>query len=216
LIQTIETGIEVDLLPGHIYTKYKEVSGRVTVVDMFRTYVSKPQTIYAPPIYEDILTYICEGFDDTRRVEVAPGEPPSIPATRFFTQVFPAAGVARIAVISAGADFESAFDAETSAVRNQEGIKVLQVWLNLSFRCIAPMVDALRKRGYFFGGLFPRWFDEDGLLLQKVLGQPAWDEIHLYSPRSGDILNFIKSDWASVRENAETYVMENKGIPHEH
>jgi GNAT superfamily N-acetyltransferase len=212
LIHTIETGIEVDLLPGEVYTKYQKVSGRVAVVDMFRTYVSKPHTIHAPAIYENILRYICAGFDDSRVIEPASDEPPSIPESRFSTQVFPTAGVARLAVIMAGGDFESAFDTATRAIQNNKDIKVIQVWLNLSCPWIEPFVDALRKRGYFFGGYFPRWFDEDGLLMQKVLGQPNWNDIQLFSTRAGEIFDFIHSDWAGVRQNAETC----SGVLHEH
>ncbi len=211
LIQTIETGIEVDLLPGHVYSRCSGISGRVAVVDMFRTYVSKPHTIHVPPMYADILRYILEGFDDSRTIEAARGAAPSTAATRFSTQIFSAAGVARIAVNDAGADFESAFDSETVPIENSGEIKVLQVWLNLSCNWITPIVDALRKRGYFFGGYFPRWFDVDGLLLQKVPGPPNWDEIRLYSTRSGAILDFIHGDWASVRRNAET----DRGITHD-
>jgi hypothetical protein len=200
LIHTIETGIEVDLLPGEVYTKFQKISGRVAVVDMFRTYVPKHHTVHLPKVYEDILRSIYAGFDDSRTIKIATGDSPSIPATRFSTRVFEAAGVARIGVISAGADFETAFAAETSAVINREGIKVIQVWLNLSHQGLSPIVDALRKRGFFFGGLFPRWFDEDGLLLQKVMGEPNWKDIQLYSARSGEILKFIRGDWASVQE----------------
>jgi hypothetical protein len=201
LIETIETGIEIDLLPGEVYTKYQQIAGRVAVVDMFKTYVSKPHTIHVPSVYDNILRYIYAGFDDSRRIEIASGEAPSTLATTFSTQVFTTAGIARVAVMTAGADFESSFDALTSTIRDDKEIKVMQVWLNLSCPWIASIVDALRKRGFFFGGLFPRWFDEDGLLVQKVYGQPCWSNVHLYSSRSRDILNLIHSDWVSVQDH---------------
>ena len=204
LIHTIETGIEVDLLPGEVYTKFQKISGRVAVVDMFRTYVPKHHTIHLPKVYEEILRSIYAGFDDSRTIRIATDDLPSIPATSFSTRVFETAGVARIGVISAGADFESAFAAETSPIINRKEIRVVQVWLNLSQQGLSPIVDALRKRGFFFGGLFPRWFDEDGLLLQKVTGEPNWKDIQLYSARSGEILKFIQGDWASVQEIAGT------------
>jgi hypothetical protein len=202
LIHTIETGIEVDLLPGEVYTKFQKIEGRVAVVDMFRTYVPKHHDVYLPRVYEDILRFLYAGFDDSRTIETATDEAPSAPATSFSTRVFKAAGVARIGVIRAGADFGAAFDAETGAVIDQGGIRVIQVWLNLSHRGLSPVVDKLRNRGFFFGGLFPRWFDQDGLLLQKVTGEPNWKDIQLYSERSMEILGFIKGDWSSVREIA--------------
>jgi hypothetical protein len=202
LINTIETGIEIDLLPGGVYTKYEQIAGRVAVIDMFKTYVSKPHTIHVPALYDNILRYIYEGFDDSRTIELASGEAPSTLSTEFSTRVFTTAGVARVSVMTAGADFESSFDTLTSAIGDDKEIKVIQVWLNLSCPWIASIVDALRQRGYFFGGLFPRWFDEDGLLVQKVFGEPGWSNVQLYSSRSRDIFNFIHSDWVSVQETA--------------
>ncbi len=30
----------------------------------------------------------------------------------------------------------------------------------------------LREKGFFLGGVLPQWFDDDGLLMQKVLFTP--------------------------------------------
>jgi hypothetical protein len=45
---------------------------------------------------------------------------------------------------------------------------VIQVWLKFSSPWNGKVVDILRRKGYFLGGSLPRWFDEDGLLMQKV------------------------------------------------
>jgi len=203
LIGTIETGIEMDLLPGEVYTKFQEIPGRVAVVDMFKTYVAKPHAIHVPEVYCDILRHICAGFDDTRGIEISSVEAPPNVASDFSTRMFPAAGVVRVSVLNAGADFESSFDALMGSLQDDERIKVIQVWLNLSCPWTGPIVDGLRRRGFFFGGLFPRWFDADGLLLQKVRGQPCWSNVQLYSSRSRVIFDFIRSDWASVQDYPE-------------
>jgi len=199
LIQTIETGIEVDLMPGEVYDKFKKTSGRVAALDMFRTFVPKPHTVYVPEVYENIFRYIYGGFDDTRKLVVSAGESPSAQATQISAQIFDFAGVARIAVTMAGDDFEQAFDTEEHVIINRQ-IGVIQVWLKLSCPWIRESVEVLRRRGYFFGGLFPRWFDEDGLLVQKIIGQPNWEEIHLYSARSEKILSFIYDDWRNTHK----------------
>jgi len=204
LIRTLETGIEVDLLPGENYARFGAVSGRVAVVDMFRTFVPRHHRVLLPGVYDEILRYIYDGFDDSRTIEIASDEVTSTEETRFNTQIYDTAGVARIAVAQAGADFEPAFDAETEAIANRRDIRVVQVWLNLSWPWISALTDALRKRGYFFGGLFPRWFDDDALMLQKVTGEPNWKDIHLYSARSEEILRFIRDDRASIRILTET------------
>ncbi|MHC1729509.1 MAG: hypothetical protein AB9866_26480 [Syntrophobacteraceae bacterium] len=57
----------------------------------------------------------------------------------------------------------------------------------------------LRSRGYFTGGVLPRWFDVDGLLMQKVTGTPDWEGIHVFGERAGKILAMVQADWAETR-----------------
>jgi len=44
-------------------------------------------------------------------------------------------------------------------------VVVIQAWLKLSCPWSGSAVDILRNKGYFLGGVLPRWFDEDGLLM---------------------------------------------------
>jgi len=102
--------------------------------------------------------------------------------------------VVRIAVHEAGNDFAD----RISHLENQalaRNIVVFQVWLNLTEPCAGDAVDILRDRGYFFGGALPRWFDGDGLLMQKLLCPPDFDNIVLYSEEAKQLLKFIQTDW---------------------
>ena len=72
---------------------------------------------------------------------------------------------------------------------------VLQAWLNLADPWVGAAVHALRERGYFFGGVLPRWFDSDGFLMQKLLCPPDFDGIVLDSEASKQLLNIIRQDW---------------------
>jgi hypothetical protein len=56
-------------------------------------------------------------------------------------------------------------------------------------------VGILRERGYFFGGPLPRWFNGDGLLMQKLLCPPDFEGIVLVSDFAKQFLEFIKEDW---------------------
>ena len=76
---------------------------------------------------------------------------------------------------------------------------VIQVWLKLSAPWSGPAVDILRSKGYFFGGVLPRWFDEDGLLMQKLVCEPDFDGIQLYSDEAKEILSIVKEDWARTK-----------------
>lgn len=46
--------------------------------------------------------------------------------------------------------------------------------------------------------MLPRWFDDDGLMLQRVTGKPNWEEIQIDSPRSQRIAAMVRSDWQKV------------------
>ena len=72
---------------------------------------------------------------------------------------------------------------------------VLQAWLNLTTPWVGSAVQALRDRGYFFGGALPRWFDGDGLLMQKLLCPPDFEGIVLHSDEAKQLLDIIRRDW---------------------
>jgi hypothetical protein len=72
---------------------------------------------------------------------------------------------------------------------------VIQVWSKLSWPWIGEVVGELRSRGYFLGGILPQWFDEDGLLMQKVLKRPDWGGISLYTDRAKHLLSLVREDW---------------------
>ncbi len=48
--------------------------------------------------------------------------------------------------------------------------------------------------GYFFGGALPRWFDGDGLLMQKLECPPDFESIVLETDAARRILSFIQTD----------------------
>jgi len=60
---------------------------------------------------------------------------------------------------------------------------------------IGQAVDILRDAGYFFGGALPRWFDGDGLLMQKLDCPPYFEGLILESDFAKELLEIIKEDW---------------------
>ena len=189
----IETGLEIDLMPAETYAVEKSASGRVSVLLVFRSYISRPHTVYLPPVYENCLRFIYSGLDDRRTLEISMDRPPAGISSGASLEVFEFPQVARVAVTGIGQDFESYFDGLEAEVLSRK-IKVIQVWLNLSCPWVGSAVEVLRGRGYFIGGILPRWFDDDGLLMQKIVGQPDWEGIHLFSDRAAEILRMIKND----------------------
>ncbi|NWF91513.1 MAG: hypothetical protein HXY46_01235 [Syntrophaceae bacterium] len=193
----ITRAIEIDLMPAEAYDQEKSASGRVTALLDFKTLKPNPHTVYLPAVHEENMRFLYSGLDDDRDFVFSQDELPSSVKTEIKTQVFDFAQVARMAVHDAGTDFESTFAQQEKAVQ-EKGMIVLQIWLKLSWPWIGRVVDLLRRRGYFLGGILPRWFDVDGMLMQKIMGQPNWEGIQLYTDRAKTILEIIKADWQQV------------------
>jgi hypothetical protein len=190
----IETAIEIDLMPAEAYEKEKSASGRVSTLPMFITVVPKPHTVHIPEMYNEYFGYIYDGFDDKRFFSPSKDDFHPLQQTRIDTQIFDFAQVARVTVHEAGSDFERVFVSEEQRILSQN-VEVIQVWLKLSWPWITKTVVLLKNNAYFFGGILPQWFGEDGLFMQKILSQPNWEGIHLFSERAKKILEFIKADW---------------------
>ncbi|MBF0475216.1 MAG: hypothetical protein HQK59_05165 [Deltaproteobacteria bacterium] len=194
----ITQAVEVDLMPASAYAKEKSATGRVSNLVEFMTLIPRPHTVYLPQVYQEALEYIYGGLDDTRDLLSSQEGLPAQIKTRIVTQVFDFAQVARLAVHDAGQDFAAAIDQEEAALRSR-GVVVIQVWLKLSWPWVAAAVDHLRQRGYLLGGLLPRGFDDDGLLMQKIIRRPNWEGMQLEFDRGKRIVDLAKTDWAEMQ-----------------
>ncbi len=103
------------------------------------------------------------------------------------------AGVLRMTVRMAGEDVEGQVASLMSRYLD-EGAEVFQVFLPLDKPYSGALTEAMRRQGFFFGAVLPRWFDADGLLLQKLVRPPDPDRIRLYSDFARELLAFIIGD----------------------
>jgi hypothetical protein len=193
----LETALEVDLMPAEAYAKERSASGRVSALLQFAVLEERPQTVYLPSIYERYLRNLYADVNkdqDFRTPDVNPGAG----KTEVKIQVFDFAKVARVTVDEAGSDFEEFF-CRKEADLLEKGMIVIQVWLKLCGPFIGRLTEILRTRKYFFGGLLPRWFGTDGLLMQKVVGRPNWEGIHLHSDNAKAILDMVRGDWQQTQ-----------------
>ena len=189
-----ETAIEVALMPAETYEQEKSAIGRVAVVNCFRCYVPKPHRIFLPPAYETVLKGIYGRLVDKREISVATETFPAGRKTAAESTVYHFARVARMNVSETGADFADRIADLEDRSRKEQAL-VFQVFLNLTEPWVGEAVDILRSRGYFFGGAMPRWFDGDGLLMQKLECPPNFENIVLFLDSSKELLAFIQSDW---------------------
>ena len=193
----IETGIEIALMPAEAYTTEKSATGRVATLDVFRCYVPKPHGIFVPHVYEELLKRIYARLDDQRDIVLSDGVLPQETSTQARMTIFDFARVARISVSKAGGDLAACLIRLEDEARRKD-VMVFQVWLNATEPWIGQAVEILRGQGYFFGGAFPRWFDGDGMMLQKLECPPDFENIVLLSDFSKELLGFIRKDRAAV------------------
>ncbi|MCD6533902.1 MAG: hypothetical protein J7L25_07475 [Deltaproteobacteria bacterium] len=190
----VTRAIEVDLMPAAAYSKEKSAKGRVSTTLNFKTLKAHPHTIYLPPLYEQQLRFIYETLDDQRTFILANQSLPKSVKTQLKTEVFSFANVARIAVMENGSDFAETLKEEEQRLL-KEGVEIFQVWLNLASPDVGAAAAILKQSGYFLGGILPRWFDTDGLLMQKIKGKPNWEEMQIHFDDDRKIVEMVRADW---------------------
>ncbi len=188
------TALEVDLMPASAYNLEKSAGGRVSSFLDFVTITPAPHRVYMPCEYKNELLYIYQGMDDKRELLVSEESFPGEGASIIDTQIFDFAQVARIAIGETGHDFLMAFSKEEE-IADSRGVTLFEAWINVSQPWAGEAVRLLRQRGYFFGGVLPRWFDQDGLLMIRAKHRPDWEGMQIYSERAKRIAGLVRKDW---------------------
>jgi hypothetical protein len=201
LIGMKDVALEVDLMPSEVYKKETSASGRVSCLIQFRSFCDRPHEVFIPSVYLEQIDYILSECNISRVItpstETIPPECESEATVKFF----PHAGVARANIVRPGMDFELVVRRLEQQAAEQ-GVVVLQLFLNLDSPWVGAAVENLRARGYFLGGYVPRWFDTDGLLMQKIFGPPHWDGIQLFTEKASHILEMVKADWDDAQNRS--------------
>ncbi|MBP2666512.1 MAG: lcfA1 [Firmicutes bacterium] len=195
--QFIEMALEVELMPAESYVKALSgppvCKGRVSALVVCRSFQPRPQTLYLPPVYEEILRFLYEAPEWGHTFEVSTAPLPAHVETQAFLCVFGEAGVARLTFDRVGGDFEGRL-AVLESEASSAGTVIRQVFLRLTEPWVGTAVEILRRCGYFIGGALPRWFDDDGLLMQKTLNAPDFEQIFLLTKRARKLCEMIRQD----------------------
>ena len=196
-----ETALEVDYIPEAAYQKEKSAAGPVSALWMFRCYQDFSHDVFLPEAYADILHFLYAGLTSRRNFKKQDFKTSYDSASRVHMHFFGLQKVARMYVETIGSDFASVIDGLEHSIR-ENGSTISQVYLPLGASAAGIAVETLRAKGYFLGGLLPRWFNQDGLLMQKI-STPHFDQIHLYSARAEQLLGFIRCDWEATAFRAQ-------------
>jgi hypothetical protein len=177
-----ETGIELGLMPAKAPGE-----DRTSCLVMSINVRDHRRPLHHPAcLTEQIRWLVARGGLDREVSAVAQWSPAA--DTRLETQVFPSAGVLRANVFCLGPDWEAEFlELENRATAS--GCVLIQLFLNTGESSAIGMVPFLLRRGYAFGGLIPRWFDDDALLIQKLSYPIDVGGIALYSDEARHILS---------------------------
>lgn len=201
----VEMGVELALMSGSAYGVENDRYTRVGTIAAYYTITPKDHRIYVPDVYSHAFQFLYSGLPEPRSFFFSSAPLPSDRITECRIRIFDFAAVARVAFHETGSDLAAAIVSMEQDVMRQD-VEVIQVWLNLGEPWAGAAVDVFRQKGYFLGGILPRWFDDDGLLMQKLYCSPCWDGIHLYTDRSKKILELIQEDRIQVEKSRQNDV----------
>jgi hypothetical protein len=190
-----DVAIELDLMPEETYKKEHNASGRVSCVISIKLFNDTLREIFIPFLYKEEIDYILNDLNIQRTITCLCDEIPSDVKSNIDVKFFNFASVGRFNVITGGSDFDIvAGELEKEGIKNN--ITIFQFFINLGKPWSGRIIESLRKKGYFFGGYIPRWFDSDSILMQKNHLLPDFSNIKLYSEKAKKILSLIRSDWS--------------------
>ena len=191
------TALEVGLMPGEAYSGEGVKTSRVSTLLYFRIFRNIPQNVYLPKSYNEPLRGLYERFSEGRVIVESTDPISETSSTKSRMDVFDFAKVARLAFHETGRDFAGRL-AEMESEAVNKGSVVIQVWIKLTEPWVGKIVEILRGNGYFLGGLLPQWFDDDAMLMQKLLCKPEFESIQLHADESKRLLEIVRSDWNQV------------------
>lgn len=203
---SVETALEPALMPASLYGAEGDQvgrvcgpegdqAGRVGCLMFFRVFRDRPRRLCLPPAYGAELEYLMAGLN-LERERIPAWNWERLPATgaRIEEAYFANSGVARCSVQAPGQDLVARLRQLEDRLLPQ-GCVLIQCFVPLGEGWAGPVVDDLRREGYFLGGFLPLWFQEDGLLMQKVFIDPDFDGLQLRSERAGRIRDLVQADF---------------------
>jgi hypothetical protein len=193
-----ETALEVDLMPAEAYTKENSAQGRVSALLLFKHFPQIEKEVYLPEHLDGFLREIYQEADFPRKLLKVRVKNAKRSESRLEEAYFDFARVNRITLWETGADLPHRLAAIEARIREKGGL-VMQCWLRLDQDTVGWSARVLSDQGYFCGGILPGWFEHDGLLMQKVMAEPNWQGIKLYSDRSEQLLKLVKDQWITTK-----------------
>jgi hypothetical protein len=194
-----DCAIELDQLDGSSFKDGKAKTDRVSCVLNFLEITAPPaETVYLPQKYAATLENLSRPLKP-RSFRESTAPLPAQGITVWEDKHHSSARTWKVSVREVGADWPELLKKFLTEAAERQ-IVSLQIFLNTACPHISEAINLTRRQGFFLGGLVPRWFGTDGVLVQQVLQkEPDYDGIKLYSQTSRNLLEYIRADREEVR-----------------
>ena len=196
-----DIGFEVGYVPARMFDREGSANGAVaTVIQYLPVRRERWHPIHLPPLYAGFLTGTLRRLGESRHFQPPDEALPTGAVSDLEMTDLPRFDMTRLLIRSAASDLGD----EIASMERQAraaGRRMLQAVLDLASPGCGPAADLLRDHGFWLGGLLPRWFDGDGLLMQKSLDRPNFAAVETYSEEAQSLLQLIEDDFAASAED---------------
>jgi len=188
----------LDYINKSLYTRQPNAD-RVACVMMYAEFIEQKDITYLPQCYEKSIRQIARSLY-SRNFQIGEKPLPADTITSWEDVGHMPTGNRQIAVRDIGADWSDIVVAILDQAHLHKIIS-LQIILNMACPCIDAAVTILRKQGFFFGGLAPRWFGSDAILMQRILDkEPDYAAIKLYTRTGKNLLAAVRTDQQTIQQ----------------
>jgi len=189
----IPCGVILDAIPSKPYATRDTGKARTTLLLTTKPLERHACSVTLPPWCHAEYAALCDAMSLQRTV--LPCGPGGLAEQSIIEVVhYVQADCVKMLVQCAGNDLLQLV-AEKERAAGEPGI--VQVVFNLSEATSPAGIEALKERGYFFGGFLPFWFgDSDGLLLQRRKEQPFFGDIKLQNEAPSYLVALARQDAA--------------------
>jgi hypothetical protein len=191
----VDVGFEIGFVPARMMQIEAQAEGPVSTCLQYLPLGDAPmQRTFLPGAYRDLAVHLYDHLRLQRQFDQADEPLDRTAPSRIAVLDLPRFDIVRVNIMRIGADLPAllrTIDQEAQA----NGRTMVQVFLELGSPTADAACEALRKQGFWFGGLLPRWMDRDALLMQKAVnGEPWFDGIQAFTNDAKALLRFIRAD----------------------
>jgi len=193
-----DCALALEQMDSSSFIEHQPETDRVACLLQFREQSEPHEPVYLPDCYDTILRHLLAPLR-YRRFLSSNAPLPDTGVIKKTDCYYESAGTWRVSVSSIGNNWTVFLDDLLNEARTLE-VKTIQIILSASLPYTGQAVESMRQKGFFLGGIYPRWFGSDGIMMQLLLDrEPDFKGIKLYSPAAKTLLDFIQNDRKTVQ-----------------